>query len=164
MNVNAEINDEHHEDGPLQFKESYEGDKLREAINDDEIPNLYESSVERDVDLEKSNVKETNLIDLNGSDGHSKLNRHSVEHTENKSNSNTTDKCVEFQENLVNKTVKKPVKLLKTSCGDAHNIGLDTDGKAYSLPSPLDFDPFPSGSTHKVSKYIQLWNCYCYSY
>ena len=41
------------------------------------------------------------------------------------------------------------VKLTKTSCGDNHNIGLDSEGKAYSLPSPLDFDPFPNG-THKV--------------
>ena len=42
------------------------------------------------------------------------------------------------------------VQMLKTSCGDAHNIGLDVNGKAYSLPSPLDFNPFPNGSTHKV--------------
>lgn len=43
------------------------------------------------------------------------------------------------------------VKLVKTSCGDAHNIGLDVEGKAYCLPSPLDFDPFPSGTQHKVT-------------
>ena len=47
-------------------------------------------------------------------------------------------------------TLAKTVNLVKTSCGDAHNIGLDVEGRAYSLPSPLDFDPFPSGSTHKV--------------
>ena len=46
------------------------------------------------------------------------------------------------------------VQLTKTSCGDAHNIGLDIDGKAYSLPSPLDFDPFPSGTPHKVTDLV----------
>ena len=43
------------------------------------------------------------------------------------------------------------VHLVKTSCGDAHNIAFDADGRAYSLPSPLDFNPFPSDTQHKVS-------------
>ena len=47
-----------------------------------------------------------------------------------------------------------PVRLVKTSCGDAHNIGLDDGGNAYSLPSPLEFDPFPSGSQHKVTDIV----------
>jgi len=51
------------------------------------------------------------------------------------------------------------VKLTKTSCGDNHNIGLDSEGKAYSLPSPLDFDPFPNG-THKVTD-IQCGKEHC---
>lgn len=46
------------------------------------------------------------------------------------------------------------VQLVKTSCGDAHNIGLDLHGKAYSLPSPLDFDPFPSEQPHKVTDVV----------
>ena len=54
-------------------------------------------------------------------------------------------------ENDVNRL---PVRLVKTNCGDAHNIGLDIDGKAYSLPSPLDFDPFPSGAPHKVTDVV----------
>ena len=29
------------------------------------------------------------------------------------------------------------VEMRKTSCGDAHNLGLDADGVAYALPSPL---------------------------
>ena len=49
------------------------------------------------------------------------------------------------------------VHLVKTSCGDAHNIGLDKEGKAYSLPSPLDFDPFPSDTQHKVHHLIFLF-------
>ncbi len=52
-----------------------------------------------------------------------------------------------------NKTAEM-VSLIKTSCGDAHNIGLDDEGKAYSLPSPLDFDPFPSSTTHKVTDIV----------
>jgi alpha-tubulin suppressor-like RCC1 family protein len=48
------------------------------------------------------------------------------------------------------KDQQQAVRLVKTSCGDAHNIGLDVDGAAYSLPSPLDFDPFPSSTQHKV--------------
>ncbi len=38
---------------------------------------------------------------------------------------------------------KNESKLVKTSCGDAHNLGLDSEGQAYSLPSPLEFDVFP---------------------
>lgn len=49
---------------------------------------------------------------------------------------------------------EKQVHLVKTSCGDAHNVGLDADGLAYSLPSPLDFDPFPSGTQHKVTDVV----------
>ena len=52
----------------------------------------------------------------------------------------------------------KCVSLIKTSCGDAHNIGLDIEGRAYSLPSPLDFDPFPNNATHKVCAYISILN------
>lgn len=40
--------------------------------------------------------------------------------------------------------------LVKTCSGDSHNIGLDSDGVAYSLPSPLDFDVFPKNTSHKV--------------
>ena len=46
------------------------------------------------------------------------------------------------------------VRLVKTSSGDAHNIGLDDGGNAYALPSPLEFDPFPSGSQHKVTDIV----------
>ena len=57
-------------------------------------------------------------------------------------------------ENKVTPEPETKVQLTKTSCGDAHNIGLDFDGKAYSLPSPLDFDPFPSGTPHKVTDLV----------
>ena len=48
------------------------------------------------------------------------------------------------------------ISLRKTSCGDAHNIGLDADGRAYSLPSPLDFAPYPgaAASGHKVTDVV----------
>ncbi len=45
-----------------------------------------------------------------------------------------------------------PPQLVKTSCGDSHNIGLDVNGLAYNLPSPLDFDVFPSNVKHKARK------------
>jgi alpha-tubulin suppressor-like RCC1 family protein len=49
----------------------------------------------------------------------------------------------------------KPVRLVKTSCGDAHNLGLDADGRAYSLPSPLDVDVFPgSAKPHRVTDVV----------
>jgi len=51
---------------------------------------------------------------------------------------------------------EQAVRLCKTSCGDAHNIGLDTEGRAYSLPSPLDFSPpYPGqGQGHKVTDVV----------
>lgn len=57
-------------------------------------------------------------------------------------------------EEPVDEDTALPVRLMKTSCGDAHNIGLDIDGKAYSLPSPLDFDPFPNGTSNKVTDLV----------
>eukprot|EP00095_Tigriopus_kingsejongensis_P002317 maker-scaffold347_size200506-snap-gene-0.24 protein:Tk02317 transcript:maker-scaffold347_size200506-snap-gene-0.24-mRNA-1 annotation:"rcc1 domain-containing protein 1" len=46
------------------------------------------------------------------------------------------------------------VRLAKTTCGDAHNLGLDTQGQAYSLPSPLDFEVFPSNAQHRVTDVV----------
>ena len=48
------------------------------------------------------------------------------------------------------KAAVSSVHMVKTSCGDNHNIGLDCNGVAYSLPSPLEFDTFPSDSRHRV--------------
>lgn len=107
------------------------------------------------MNSEKPSEKETNLIDLTDVSGHTKFNSNSIGHIEKKDEINTKEKNLQLiQNNLVNKAPTKQVRLVKTSCGDAHNIGLDIDGRAYSLPSPLDFDPFPSGSTHKASTFI----------
>ena len=106
------------------------------------------------MDSEKASEKETNLIDLTDGSGHTKCNSNSTGHIENKDEMNIKEKNLQvIQNNLVNKATTQQVRLVKTSCGDAHNIGLDIDGRAYSLPSPLDFDPFPSGSTHKASTF-----------
>ena len=51
----------------------------------------------------------------------------------------------------VNEDKPLVINMTKTSCGDSHNLGLDSDGQAYSLPSPLTFDAFPSNSSHKVT-------------
>jgi len=42
--------------------------------------------------------------------------------------------------------------MVTTACGDYHNLGLDSSGQAYSLPSPLTFSSFPGGAQHKVSQ------------
>ena len=144
-----------HEDETLHCKElSGDGD-LRGDINNDETTSQHQSSVEQAVDSEKASEKETNLIDLTDSSGQTKFNSNSTGHIDDKGELNTKEKCFqEIQNNLVNKAATNQVRLVKTSCGDAHNIGLDLDGRAYSLPSPLDFDPFPSGSKHKASKWV----------
>lgn len=46
------------------------------------------------------------------------------------------------------------IHMVKTSCGDAHNLGLDAEGQAYSLPSPLDFAAFPPGGSHRVTDVV----------
>ncbi len=50
--------------------------------------------------------------------------------------------------------VQDVVCMVKTSCGDAHNLGLDSTGQAYSLPSPLDFHAFPGDGRHKVKDIV----------
>ncbi len=47
-----------------------------------------------------------------------------------------------------------PVYMVKSSCGDAHNLGLDSCGQAYSLPSPLDFSPELGGGRHRVTDVV----------
>jgi len=51
---------------------------------------------------------------------------------------------------------KTQVELRKTSCGDAHNLGLDADGVAYALPSPLtDWgNGLTSGGRHAVTDIV----------
>ena len=41
------------------------------------------------------------------------------------------------------------VELVKTTCGDNHNLGLDASGVPYSLPSPLEFDASPPESARE---------------
>ena len=107
------------------------------------------------MNSEKASEKENNLIDLRDVSGNTKFISNSTGHVEGKEELNRKENSLQdIQNNIVNKAATKLVRLVKTSCGDAHNIGLDLDGRAYSLPSPLDFDPFPSGSTHKASKCI----------
>ena len=39
--------------------------------------------------------------------------------------------------------------MVKTTCGDNHNLGLDATGVPYSLPSPLEFDASPPESARE---------------
>lgn len=49
---------------------------------------------------------------------------------------------------------EKPVSMVSTACGDYHNLGLDSEGQAYSLPSPLHFSSSPGGAQHKVTQVV----------
>ena len=44
-----------------------------------------------------------------------------------------------------------PIVMKKTACGDYHNLGLDTIGQSYSLPSPLNVTSFPGSPALKVT-------------
>jgi len=47
---------------------------------------------------------------------------------------------------------ESPVCMVGTACGDYHNLGLDSTGQAYSLPSPLHFSSFPGGAQQRVTQ------------
>ena len=122
--------------------------------SDEEHPIQQAIITTEDGIAEKAIDKEDNLIDLHGTSGHNLSISASNNQMENKDEWDIKQKEkyeVQNERNLTTPgTLTKTVTLVKTSCGDAHNVGLDDEGRAYSLPSPLDFDPFPSGSTHKV--------------
>ena len=109
---------------------------------------LFISKLNEDI-LEKSDVQVSNLIDLNDRGSNSLVADNLKNETDNK-NTISSNKETSDWKNTQIIMESNTVQMLKTSCGDAHNIGLDVNGKAYSLPSPLDFNPFPNGSTHKV--------------
>ena len=46
---------------------------------------------------------------------------------------------------------ENPVFMVKTACGDYHNLGLDAQGQAFSLPSPLHIHGFPGSPALKVT-------------
>ncbi|XP_023344096.1 E3 ubiquitin-protein ligase HERC2 [Eurytemora carolleeae] len=47
--------------------------------------------------------------------------------------------------------LETPIIMVKTACGDYHNLGLDTQGQAYSLPSPINVSSFPGAPALKVT-------------
>jgi len=59
---------------------------------------------------------------------------------------------VENEEDEEEETVNEesPVSMVRTACGDFHNLACDAAGQAYSLPSPLSFSSFPGGAQHRV--------------
>ena len=139
VNVNAEVTDGISKDASLE-----NNDPKLTCNNSAEEPDILNSYNNGDK-AEQISVKDTNLINLNeGSD--------EIENKDDLLNSKDKESCnLKNQHNILStKNVTNTVLMVKTSCGDAHNIGLDENGKAYSLPSPLDFNPFPNGSTHKV--------------
>lgn len=81
------------------------------------------------------------LIDLIDEDDVStaaEVDSNSSEQHNNKTNGNNEKQHKDPQSsNPQSPKHKKSVEMCKTSCGDAHNLGLDADGVAYALPSPL---------------------------
>ena len=49
---------------------------------------------------------------------------------------------------------ESPVCMVTTACGDYHNLGLDSSGQAYSLPSPLHFSSMPGGAQPRVKQVV----------
>ena len=147
VNVNAEVPDSNLKDGKP------ENDKKDEIV----IQNQELDNINSNINENKSNeisVEVTNLIDLNDKSSNSLVEndlKNEMEYKGDIHSINEKSDSLKNQQNMTNsKVLNNTVQMLKTSCGDAHNIGLDENGKAYSLPSPLDFNPFPNGSTHKV--------------
>jgi len=58
------------------------------------------------------------------------------------------------QESMTPDNEESPVCMISTACGDYHNLGLDTTGQAYSLPSPLHFSSIPGGAQQKVVEIV----------
>jgi len=117
-----------------------------------EEPDNFKTSINEDI-LEKSDVQVSNLIDLNDRGSNSLVADNLKNETENKNTSSNNKETFDWKNTQIIMETNT-VQMLKTSCGDAHNIGLDVNGKAYCLPSPLDFNPFPNGSTHKVTDVV----------
>ena len=70
-----------------------------------------------------------------------------------KSGSSTPEDEIGSGEAITDDAVASParshVELVKTTCGDNHNLGLDASGVPYSLPSPLEFDASPPESARE---------------
>ena len=66
----------------------------------------------------------------------------------------TTEELSDAQESMTPDNEESPVCMISTACGDYHNLGLDTTGQAYSLPSPLHFSSIPGGAQQKVVEIV----------
>ena len=51
---------------------------------------------------------------------------------------------------------ENPVFMVKTACGDYHNLGLDSQGQAFSLPSPLRINGLPGSPAMKVCNLLEI--------
>ena len=98
---------------------------------------------------QKSNTKTT--TSENTTAKHNKLLITSATTTTNNT-STTANNSPENEEN--------PVFMVKTACGDYHNLGLDSQGQAFSLPSPLHIHGFPGSPALKVPFVFSLFVCY----
>ena len=107
------------------------------TLSDDTITTI----VEDDTEESESNVtKEAeDDADSNEKDGEA----------QNVASANSTSPCSVTPDNE-----ESPICMVSTACGDYHNLGLDTSGQAFSLPSPLHFSSFPGGAQQKVTQVV----------
>lgn len=157
VNVNAELPS----DSVTNETSNHNCNNLQSDLPDNsncDIPILQKDMTKDDINNENGLDKEADLIDLNDGSKNCTASVNASSQSENKDDLGPKEKDIHekyTQNNIIDeKSEAKIVQLVKTSCGDAHNIGLDIDGRAYSLPSPLDFDPFPSGYRHKVTDVV----------
>ena len=149
VNVNAEVSGDKLKNSSASLRPSSTNNRSRESLNNKEQPNQQQTRLITEETTPNGVNKEANLIDLHGSSVSESAN----DQIENQGECDLKEQNMyenQTEQNMTDTVACATVNLVKTSCGDAHNIGLDEDGRAYSLPSPLDFNPFPSASTHKV--------------
>jgi len=65
---------------------------------------------------------------------------------------NSTELCSEAVCETLPDNCESPVAMVSTACGDYHNLGVDREGQAYSLPTAIAFQSFPGGAQHRVSQ------------
>jgi len=87
----------------------------------------------------------------NNSEETSPPNTDPLTHPQNAQNDNSTTITAT---SLTPENDESPICMVSTACGDYHNLGLDTSGQAYSLPSPLQFTSFPGGAQQKVTQVV----------
>jgi len=107
------------------------------TLSDDTITTI----VEDDTEESESNVTKEAEDDADSKEKDGEA--------QNVASANSTSPCSVTPDNE-----ESPICMVSTACGDYHNLGLDTSGQAFSLPSPLHFSSFPGGAQQKVTQVV----------